>query len=109
MKLQKKNEEIEARRCKRQLCRQWRLIFGSRWLLYNGNAPFGVKAVVLRLAVGEIAKLVGEDLRVTNLGIYIAMRVPVNPIIYTRIGNIVTQLHRKSPIDSASLELGRSA
>lgn len=24
--------EIEARRSKKQLCRQWRLIFGSRWL-----------------------------------------------------------------------------
>ena len=78
------------------------------WLLYNGNAPFGIKAVVLRLAVGEIAELVGEDVCVTNLGIYIAMRVPVNPVIYTRISNIVTQLHRKSPIDSASFELGRS-
>ena len=79
----------------------------AEWLLYNGNAPFGIKAVVLRLAVGEIAELVGEDLRVTDLGIYIAMRVPVNPVIYTRIGNI--QLHRKCPIDSASFELGRSA
>ena len=79
------------------------------WLLYNGNAPFGIKAVVLRLAVGEIAELVGEDLCVTNLGIYIAMRVPVNPVIYTRVSNIVTQFHRKSPIDSASFELGRSA
>ena len=88
----------------------WRELFGNAgWLLYNGNAPFGIKAVVLRLAVGEIAELVGEDLRVTDPGIYIAMRVPVNPIIYTRISNIVTQLHRKSPIDSASLELGRSA
>ena len=79
------------------------------WLLYNGNAPFGIKSVVLRLAVGEIAELVGEDLRVTNLGIYIAMRVPVNPIINPRISNIVTQLHRKCPVDSASFELGRSA
>ena len=87
----------------------WRELFGNaKWLLYNGNAPFGIKAVVLRLAVGEIAKLIGEDLRVTNLGIYIAMRVTVNPVIYTRIGNIVTQLHRKSPIDTASLELGSS-
>ena len=64
---------------------------------------------MLRLAVGEIAELVGEDLRVADLGIYIAMRVPINPIINPRIGNIVTQFHRKSPIDSASLELGRSA
>ena len=88
----------------------WRELSGNTgWLLYNGNAPFGIKAVVLRLTVGEIAELVGEDLRVTNLGIYIAMRVPVNPIINPRIGNIVTQLHRKSPIDSASFELGRSA
>ena len=78
------------------------------WLLYNGYAPFRIKAVVLRLTVGEIAELVGEDLRVTNLGIYIAMRVPINPIVYIRIGDIVTQLHRKSPIDSASFELGRS-
>ena len=78
-------------------------------MLYNGNAPFGIKAVVLRLAVGEIAELVGEDLRVTNLGIYIAMRVPVNPIINPRIGDIVAQLNRKSSIDSASFELGRSA
>ena len=78
-------------------------------MLYNGYAPFGIKAVVLRLAVGEIAELVGEDLRVTDLGIYIAMRVTVNPIINPRIGDLVTQLHRKSPIDSASLELGRSA
>ena len=45
----------------------------TEWLLYNGNAPFGIKAVVLRLAVGEIAKLIGEDLRITDLGIYIAM------------------------------------
>ena len=81
----------------------------AEWLLDNGNAPFGIKAVVLRFAVGEIAELVGEDLRVTNLGIYIAMRVPVNPVIDIRIGDIVTQLHRKSSIDSASLELGRSA
>ena len=88
----------------------WRELSGNtEWLLDNGNAPFGIKAVVLRLAVGEIAELVGEDLRVTNLGIYIAMRVPVNPVIYTRISNIVTQLHRKCPIDSASFELGRSA
>ena len=79
------------------------------WLLDNGNAPFGIKAVLLRLAVGEIAELVGEDLRVADLSIYIAMRVPVNPVINPRIGDIVTQLHRKSPIDSASFELGRSA
>ena len=85
------------------------LVGFSEWLLYNGNASFGIKAVVLRFAVREIAKLIGEDLRVTDLGIYIAMRVPVNPIINPRIGDIVTQLHRKSPIDSASLELGRSA
>lgn len=84
------------------------LVGFPEWLLYNGYAPFGIKAVVLRLAVGEIAELIGEDLRVTDLGIYIAMRVPVNPVIYTRISNIVTQLHRKSPIDSASFELGRS-
>ena len=85
-------------------------LFGNTgWLLYNGNAPFGIKAVLLRLAVGEIAEVVGEDLRVADLGIYIAMRVPVNPIIYTRIGNIVTQFHRKCPVDSASFELGRSA
>ena len=88
------------------VCRE--LSGNTGWLLYNGNAPFGIKAVLLRLAVGEIAELVGEDLRVTDLGIYIAMRVPVNPVIYTRIGNIVTQLHRKCPIDSASFELGRS-
>ena len=87
----------------------WELFGNAEWLLYNGNAPFGIKAVVLRLAVGEIAELVGKDLRVTDLGIYIAMRVPVNPIIYTRISNIVTQLHRKCPVDSASFELGRSA
>ena len=86
----------------------WELFGNAEWLLYNGNAPFGIKAVVLRLAVGEIAELVGEDLRVTDLGVHIAMRVPVNPIINTRISNIVTQLHRKSPIDSASFELGRS-
>jgi len=31
-------------------------LFGNTgWLLYNGNAPFGIKAVVLRLAVREIA------------------------------------------------------
>ena len=98
--------EFQKRRAEARL----RELFGNAgWLLYNGNAPFGIKAVVLRLAVGEIAELVGEDLCVTNLCIYIAMRVPVNPVIYTRIGNIVTQLHRKSPIDSASFELGRSA
>ena len=85
------------------------LVGFTEWLLYNGNAPFRVKAVVLRLAMGEVAELVGEDLCVTDLGIYIAMRVPVNPVIYTRISNIVTQLHRKCPIDSASFELGRSA
>jgi len=49
------------------------LVGFPEWLLYNGYAPFGIKAVVLRLAVGEIAQLVGEDLRVTDLGIYIAM------------------------------------
>ena len=86
----------------------WELFGNAEWLLYNGNAPFGIKAVVLRLAVGEIAELVGKDLCVTNLGIYIAMRVPVNPVIYTRVSNIVTQFHRKCPIDSASFELGRS-
>ena len=85
------------------------LIGFPEWLLYNGNAPFGIKAVVLRLAVGEIAELVGEDLRLADLGIYIAMRVPINPIINARIGNIVTQLNRKSSIDSSSFELGRSA
>ena len=41
----------------------WRELSGNTgWLLNNGNAPFGIKAVVLRLAVGEIAELVGEDL-----------------------------------------------
>ena len=74
----------------------WELSGNTGWLLYNSYAPFGIKAV-------------GEDLCVTDLGIYIAMRVPVNPIIYTGISNIVTQLHRKGPIDSASFELGRSA
>jgi hypothetical protein len=40
----------------------WRELFGNTgWLLSNGNAPFGIKAVVLRLAVGEIAELVGEE------------------------------------------------
>ena len=49
-------------------------LFGNTgWLLYNSYAPFGIKAVVLRLAVGEIAELVGEDFRITDLGIYIAM------------------------------------
>ena len=86
----------------------WRELSGTGWLLYNSYAPFGIESVVLRLAVGEVAELVGEDLRITDLGIYIAMRVTINPVIYTRFGNIVTQLHRKSPIDSASFELGRS-
>ena len=86
----------------------WELSGNAEWLLYNGNAPFRIKAVVLRLAVGEIAELVGKDLCVTNLGIYIAMRVPINPIINPRIGDIVTQLNRKSSIDSASFELRRS-
>ena len=46
----------------------WRELSGNAgWLLYNGNVPFGIKAVVLRLAVGEIAELVGEDLRVADL------------------------------------------
>ena len=85
------------------------LVGFPEWLLNNGNAPFGIKAVVLRLAVREIAKLIGEDLCLTYLCIYIAMRVPINPIINPRIGDIVTQLNRKSPIDSASLEFGRSA
>ena len=39
----------------------WELSGNTGWLLYNGNAPFRIKAVVLRLAVGEIAELVGED------------------------------------------------
>ena len=33
----------------------WELSGNTGWLLYNGNAPFRIKAVVLRLAVGEIA------------------------------------------------------
>ena len=34
----------------------WRELFGNaEWLLYNGNAPFRIKVVVLRLAVREIA------------------------------------------------------
>ena len=63
----------------------WRELSGNAgWLLYNGYAPFRIESVVLRLAVGEIAELVGKDLRVSDLGIYIAMRVPVNPVIDIR-------------------------
>ena len=33
--------EIEARRGKKQLCRHWRLIFGSRWLPFFLIRHFG--------------------------------------------------------------------
>lgn len=39
----------------------WELFGNSGWLLYNGNAPYGIKAVVLRLALGKITELVGEE------------------------------------------------
>ncbi len=50
---------------------------------------FRVKAIVLWFAMGEIAKLIREDLRLTDLCIDIAMRVTIDPIVYSRIGNIV--------------------
>ena len=50
---------------------------------------FRVKAIVLWFAMGEIAELIREDLRFSNGCIYIPMRVTINPIVNTRIGNIV--------------------
>ena len=70
--------------------------------------PFGVKAVVLWFAMGEIAKLVREYLRFTNLRIDIAMRVTIDPVVNSRIGNIISQLNRKGTIDRTVFELRRS-
>ena len=71
--------------------------------------PFGVKTVVLWLAMGAVAELVRKDLRLANLRIDIAMRVTIDPIINSRIGNIISQLNRKGTIDSTAFELRRGA
>lgn len=71
--------------------------------------PLWVKVIVLGLTMGEVAELVRKDLRLANLHIDIAMRVTIDPIINSRIGNIISQLNRKGTIDSTAFELRRGA
>ena len=71
--------------------------------------PLWVKTVVLWFAMGAVAKLIGENMRLANLRIDIAMRVTIDPVINSRISNIVSQLNRKGTIDSTAFELRRGA
>ena len=57
------------------------------------------------LAMRDVAELVGDDLRLADLRINIAMRVTIDPIVDIRICDIIAQLHSKCAIDSAVTEL----
>ena len=54
--------------------------------------------------MGEIAKLVRDDLCFSNLRIHITVRVTLNPIVDTRICNVIAPFNRKGTIDCASCE-----
>ena len=53
----------------------------------------------------DIAKLVGEDIRLADLCVNVAMRVTINPVVDIRVHNIIAQLHRKRAIDRAASKL----
>ena len=57
----------------------------------------------------DVAELVGENLRLADLRVDIAMRVTIYPIVYIRICDIIAQLHRKRAIDRAASKLLRGA
>jgi len=50
----------------------------------------------------DVAELVGENLRLADLRVDIAMRVTIDPIVDIRIRDIIAQLYRESTIDCAS-------
>ena len=56
------------------------------------------------LTVGDVAQLVGENVCVADLGIYITVRMTVNPIVDVRGTDIIAQLHGKGTINVASAE-----
>ena len=50
----------------------------------------------------DVAELVGENLRLADLRVDIAMRVTIDPIVDIRIRDIIAQLYRESTIDRAA-------
>lgn len=73
--------------------------------LHNFNTSARGEAVVQELAMRDVAELVGEDMRVAENHIDIAMRVTINPVINIRTSNKIAQLNRECAIDNATLEL----
>ena len=47
----------------------------------------------------DVAELIGEDLRLSDLRVNVAMRVAIYPIVDTRICDIIAQLYRKRTIN----------
>ena len=54
--------------------------------------------------VGDITRLIGENVSVANMRVDVSMRMSVNPIVNTGDGNVVAQFHSESTIYKAVAE-----
>ena len=73
------------------------------------NSPSRSEPIDKMLPMRYIAQLIGHNSSIAYLCINITMRVTVNPVINSTVGNIIAQFHGKGTIDGTATKLCRRA